>query len=1005
MDQSQSFRVIGTTQIVTIPVQHVGGQNVVYWESIEQVFPGVKCVKNGDVAVPRCLQYFPGVVLDVVLTSASENAPIDSSVETLSMAATVTLNSALAIGQTDPPTDPPTDPSSGDKFIEDLRVTSALEEMTIPDIGTCRSSIGPSILPLGSPSKIETTSKTALAFTETLKRASKKAKESDGQVQQQELNVKMAYMIKLQEASDAKQVELSQLQKQALDQQEEMKQLALKHQEEMKQLQHASDAKQDEMKQLQKQALDQQEEMKQLAIDHHDEMKQMQQRVLDQVSALHARVQAVLTQTFELHEYPIPRLFVVLPDDPSAWNAIDPFSNKFRLYFLCECGDHTKLINSNTKIPYHIHLAKHEGYVVARPSEFFEHYGSYVLTILKMLKFGVTVAGVVMPAFSQLISPDGLGQTIASLKLLQDCIDPGVDHVINSMDKTAVDDGNVREEVTEQVENKEVLEGVELRRLETFLQGSDGNKVLGNLYRTVTNEGHVKWVCIDHYRENYQARTATEFRAMVESVKGSFDENTGRVKVDLHSRTQADLFYAALVKAKSVHELKIRLSWETTYGDFKSLRDSLRRTNVGVLEFDYTGTGPISDIVNRYRRYDPIVQIMGNPSIQSFTMPSVGGDFLHRSNLVAADTDFSNLKCLLIGGFYSDAFIDKFYMVHAPALKTLMLPRNSIRGNGAQALAEALKANSTLTTLDLQSNSIRDDGAKALAEALKTNKTLTTLDLQSNSIGDNGAQALAEALKTNKTLTTLDLQKNQIMYNGMLALEIVHKVISLNLSDNSISEKGFQALSEALKTISTVATLDLQSNSIGDYGAKALADALKTNSIVATLYLSCNSIGDDGAKALAEALKTNSTVANLGLYNNSIGDDGARALAEALKTNSTVATLDLYNNSIGDDGAKALAEALKTNSAVATLYLQSNSIGDDGAKALAEALKTNSTVATLDLQCNSIGPDGAKALAEALKTNSTVATLTLYNNSIGPDGAKALAEALKTNKTVLCLSH
>ena len=50
MDQAQLFRVTGTTEIIKIPIQHVDGQNVVYWESIEQVFPGVNCIKNGDVA-------------------------------------------------------------------------------------------------------------------------------------------------------------------------------------------------------------------------------------------------------------------------------------------------------------------------------------------------------------------------------------------------------------------------------------------------------------------------------------------------------------------------------------------------------------------------------------------------------------------------------------------------------------------------------------------------------------------------------------------------------------------------------------------------------------------------------------------------------------------------------------------------------------------------------------------------------------------------------------------
>ncbi|KAI8358933.1 hypothetical protein B0O80DRAFT_442584, partial [Mortierella sp. GBAus27b] len=77
------------------------------------------------------------------------------------------------------------------------------------------------------------------------------------------------------------------------------------------------------------------------------------------------------------------------------------------------------------------------------------------------------------------------------------------------------------------MENNEALEGADLRRLETFLKNKDGNKVLGNLYRTVTSEGHVKWVCIDHYRENYHEKAVKAFRATVESMRGSFDENIG----------------------------------------------------------------------------------------------------------------------------------------------------------------------------------------------------------------------------------------------------------------------------------------------------------------------------------------------------------------------------------------------------------------------------------------------------------------------------------------------
>jgi len=45
MDETQHFRLTGTTTVEKISYDHVDGHNVVYWEDIERVFPGVKQIK------------------------------------------------------------------------------------------------------------------------------------------------------------------------------------------------------------------------------------------------------------------------------------------------------------------------------------------------------------------------------------------------------------------------------------------------------------------------------------------------------------------------------------------------------------------------------------------------------------------------------------------------------------------------------------------------------------------------------------------------------------------------------------------------------------------------------------------------------------------------------------------------------------------------------------------------------------------------------------------------
>ncbi|KAF9571191.1 hypothetical protein EC968_000879 [Mortierella alpina] len=987
MGENQSFRLIGTTDIVTIPIQHANGQDLVCWEDIDQVFPGVKSVKNGDVPVPHYIKPVPNEVLTVVLSDTTNCLPADSTAP--NMVPIVTANLRQTLGATDARSDP----SGKGNLVEGLRVTSVPAERLIDNIGTHSSASELSLLPPGSPFGSETTLKTALSFIEALKRASKNAKEVGVQALPQEGNGAMAHVIKLLEAADTRQ--------------EEMQQQTLRLHKELKQSQEMAAAKQEEMIRLQNLALEKQQQMEQQARDHHEEIKQLQIQALGQLAVLQSRVQAVLTQTFELHEYPIPRLFIVLPQYPSGWDILKPFTEKYRLYFLCECGEHTKAAGGSSNIPHKFHLAKHEGYEIARPTEFFQQYGPYILTILKMLKFGISVASVAVPAVAHLLNADALEHAGKGLQHLKDCIEPGMDQVICKIEKDSVDEREPVETFGDHMENKEALEGADLRKLETFLKDKDGNKVLGNLYRTVTDEGHVKWVCIDHYRENYNQTAVAAFRRVVESLGGSFDENHGVVKVKLRSRASANELYLALRKSRSVHELDVDFDWACSGTDLRALEDALRSSAIAILHVLYRLTSlpnmksihivlpedyiKLSDVTpkrpSHLRKLTFAVEVEPNVRIHADILET--GLTVRRLRFWDASIESDGTKAL------------------AEALNTMTcldIERNSISAYKAQALWEAFKKNSSVDTLHMSGNSIGDNGAQALSKALKTNSTLTSLDLESNSIGDNGAQALSEALKINLALTHLRLKSNPIGDNGTQALSEALKTNStltyLDLESSSIRDGGAQALSEALKTNSTLTSLDLDSNSIGDNGAQALSKALKINLALTHLRLKSNSIGDNGSQALSEALKTNSTLTRLDLDSNSIGDDGAQALSEALKTISTLANLYLSSNSIGDNGAQALSEALKTNSTLANLDLYNNSIKNEGAQALSEALKTNSSLTYLSLSSNPIGDNGAQALFEALKINSTLATLRLSTNSISAKGAQELKRARKTNPTL-----
>lgn len=98
---------------------------------------------------------------------------------------------------------------------------------------------------------------------------------------------------------------------------------------------------------------------------------------------------------------------------------------------------------------------------------------------------------------------------------------------------------------------------------------------------------------------------------------------------------------------------------------------------------------------------------------------------------------------------------------HNTVLTSLNIDSNQVQDSGAQALAVALQHNTALSCLDIKYNKIGVSGAQALAVVLQQNSMLTSLDMLYNDIGI-GAQALANALRDNKTLTYINFSSSKI---------------------------------------------------------------------------------------------------------------------------------------------------------------------------------------------------------------------------------------------------
>ena len=231
-------------------------------------------------------------------------------------------------------------------------------------------------------------------------------------------------------------------------------------------------------------------------------------------------------------------------------------------------------------------------------------------------------------------------------------------------------------------------------------------------------------------------------------------------------------------------------------------------------------------------------------------------------------------------------------------------------------------------------------------------------------------------------------------------LENNKTIISLNLYENSTSNKGATEIATMLQTNTTLTSLILWNNRLGTEEVKTIAKALQANTTLTSLNLGFNYIGGSGATEIAAMLQTNTTLTSLILWGGAIEDAGAIKIAKALQTNTTLTSFDLSNNDISDTGATEIAKTLKTNTTLTSLNLSDNGISDTGATEIAAMLQTNTTLTSFDLSNNKISDTGATEIAKTLKTNATLTSLNLSNDEISDTVAIETVETLKNNKNL-----
>lgn len=320
---------------------------------------------------------------------------------------------------------------------------------------------------------------------------------------------------------------------------------------------------------------------------------------------------SILTHTFQLQDTSSPRLFMVLPTRDSSTSAL---LDQFRLYYLCECGEHSRSPTNNNHgkgkdkaLSHNVHLVEHEGYRIVDLPAFLVKYGVYTLALLQMVKFGASAGGMVVPRLLQFRAiQEGGQQTEESF---EERIDFAISHMQMVQQEqqqrqdfdsersltfllTPVTPTNSSSDDDNRTDIASWLKWEKFDELGSFLEDHDyddadnnTSSTPGDLYKvTSAKEGHVRWVCSTHYNELYPEATRLPVLEAIQDNNGTFNERKGTAKVRIATAAHAADFNWALSSSPFLQHIHIFLDWIATTGDLKELVFAIQQSNLQQVE-------------------------------------------------------------------------------------------------------------------------------------------------------------------------------------------------------------------------------------------------------------------------------------------------------------------------------------------------------------------------------------------------------------------------------------
>ena len=275
-------------------------------------------------------------------------------------------------------------------------------------------------------------------------------------------------------------------------------------------------------------------------------------------------------------------------------------------------------------------------------------------------------------------------------------------------------------------------------------------------------------------------------------------------------------------------------------------------------------------------------------------------------------------------------------------------------------LLNEFEGNASLTGIDLQHSCIGSEGTKHIARGISVGAALTECNMRGNYFDTDSATVLAK-VGTEKQIMLFGIKHDQVEANfarqflttadAILIgsdLSVSASLTSINLQNNSITDKGAQHIANGISVSTSLTQINLTNNNINSEGAKHIARGICVSKALTRIDLSGNWICVQGAKHLAKGIAVSPSLTQVLTLCSS-----TPALAHRRSPSWCFAQINLFDNYIGgyyDEGEKRLVYT------------------PEGPIAIVDALRVSTSMTRIDLSRNMLDYEAAKYIFKYIDT-------------------------------------